>query len=573
MSARSHRTSNVAATGCGAIVFFAFLTLVGLLVSGGLFVVALQETDASDWVPTPGVVRSLRIESDDDPFPPYRVVVEYRYDFAGRSHVSDRFASHAETFDDYGEAVRLLRNYVVGSPVTCFVNPANPTEAVLRSGRSPMIWFALLPLLFAVMGVAGLIFTIKGRRESAGRAKSTSIPTQQGPFIAMAVFGIFLVVGATVLVVVGLPTLRDWLAARSWVPVEATVVNSRVRAHRGDDSATYSVQVVYDYRVGDRTYRSSRDGLISGSSSGREGKEERVRQLRPGTKVTAYVDPNEPTNAMLDRSGWWLLLSVGLPGLFALIGAGGLWHAIRARMKEPATSGAPVPARQYSQATAMTSSATTLTPRVENAAPVELRPTGRKGTLVFLIFFALIWNGITWGFILSNGARDLCSLLFMAPFVLAGVGIVGAVIYQLLALANPKPILTLKPGVLRLGDSFQIDYRFDGRFDRITRLKVILEGREEATYTRGTKRTTDKQVFREIELLDTDSRVQIERGTIRGRVPEDTMHSLVAGDSRIVWRFVVKGTIERWPDVDDEFPVEVLPAPLRSRTGRASWLQ
>lgn len=575
MSALRFRTSHVAASGCSTVAFFALFALIGLLVSVGLLVAALNETDSSDWVPTPGVVRSLKIEAGDDPFPPYSPVVTYRYDFDGTSHVSDRYAAYAKQFEDYGEAMRALRRYVVGGPVTCYVNPTRPSEAVLQPGRSPMIWFALLPLLFVAVGVTGLYFTLRRRDGVGRRAKSTLTSRGHGHLVGIIIFGAFVLVGTVVLAAFGLPSLREWLSSRSWPAVEATVVGSRVRTHSDGESTTYSVQVVYEYRIGDQTLRANRDGLLSGSSSGRESKERRVREMPPGAKVTAYVDPREPTNSLLDRSGWWLLLSVGVPGVFALVGAGGLYHLLRQRLDEPPTIGAPVPQRSYAPTSAGVATAAPTPAGVtvggEDAQSLELRATGRRGTLIFLVLFALIWNGATWGFILGVGVGDSCTLLFMVPFVLAGIGVVVAAIHQLLALFNPRAVLVLTPGTLRLGDSFQLDYRFEGRFDRITALKIILEGREEATYTRGTKRTTDKQAFREIELLQTDARVHIERGTIRARMPEDTMHSLLAGDSRIAWRLVVRGTIERWPDVDDEFPVSVLPARLQQ--GSASWLR
>lgn len=563
-------------TGCGATVVFIAFIVIGLLVSSLLLASFMNEPDSSDWVATPAVIRASRIEPDEDVFPPYRLSVEYGYEFAGKSYTSSQIAGRQPSFEDYGEAARALRPYPVGAPVTCFVDPMHPENAVLQRGHSSLIWMSAFPLLFVAVGVGGLYFTWRGRLMNKRVAKSSEAPSgQKGRLVLFVVSSLFFLIGAGALVGLGWPMLHEWLSARSWPAVEATVVNSRVRTHHGDDSTTYSVQVVYDYRVGDRTYRSSRYGVMSGSSSGRQDKEQLVQQLRPGTKVTAYVDPRDPTNALLTRSGWWLLLPVGVPGLFALVGAAGIWHAIRRQMREPETSGAPVPERSFapmpSASSAIAASATV--PRVERAAPLELRAEGRKGTLIFLVFFALLWNGLTWGFVLNTGAGNLYSWLFMVPFVLAGVGLAGAAIYQLLALTNPRPVLTLQPGVLRLGDSFQLDYRFKGRFDRITELRVILEAREEATYTRGTTRTTDKQVFREIELLRTDSRLNIERGTIRARVPDDTMHSLNAGDSRIAWRFVVKGTIERWPDVDDEFPVEVLPLSLKPSSGGSSWLQ
>jgi hypothetical protein len=39
------------------------------------------------------------------------------------------------------------------------------------------------------------------------------------------------------------------------------------------------------------------------------------------------------------------------------------------------------------------------------------------------------------------------------------------------------------------------------------------------------------------------------------------MHSFSATHNQIVWTLEVKGEIQRWPDVDDAFPITILPLP------------
>jgi hypothetical protein len=142
-----------------------------------------------------------------------------------------------------------------------------------------------------------------------------------------------------------------------------------------------------------------------------------------------------------------------------------------------------------------------------------------------------------------------------------GVGLVVGAFYALLALFNPRCALTLGRGDLALGETAELRWEFTGRFDRIHRLVLRVEGREEATYRRGTSTYTDKNVFYALDLVDTLRPAEIRSGTARFTVPADTMHSLSAGNNRIVWGLVVHGHIHGWPDVKDEYALTVGPLP------------
>jgi hypothetical protein len=109
-----------------------------------------------------------------------------------------------------------------------------------------------------------------------------------------------------------------------------------------------------------------------------------------------------------------------------------------------------------------------------------------------------------------------------------------------------------------------VQWETSGRVDAIDRLHIYLEGREEATYTRGTTTYTDKETFATIDAADTTDRRDILAGRARLAVPGDTMHSFEAQHNKIVWSLQVYGDIRRWPDVKDEFPIVILP-PERSR--------
>jgi hypothetical protein len=146
--------------------------------------------------------------------------------------------------------------------------------------------------------------------------------------------------------------------------------------------------------------------------------------------------------------------------------------------------------------------------------------------------------------------------------VAVGLGLIGGVLYQFMALFNPRPRLTVSRGVLMPGDSIDVGWELTGRADRLRRFQISLEGREEATYRRGTNTRTDKEVFTRIQLTDTTDPFAMQSGSAKLKLPPDAMHSFKAANNKIMWVLKVSGDIPRWPDINDEFPITVAPAPL-----------
>jgi hypothetical protein len=147
----------------------------------------------------------------------------------------------------------------------------------------------------------------------------------------------------------------------------------------------------------------------------------------------------------------------------------------------------------------------------------------------------------------------------MIPFVAVGLALVAGIFYFTLALANPRPRISMSPPRPRLGDRLDIEWSFAGRASRISALRIVLEGLEKATYRRGTDTHTDREVFASMTLVETSVEWEIARGRASVEIPEDTMHSFDGGNNAIVWAIHVHGEIGRWPDVAETFEIEVRP--------------
>ncbi len=401
-----------------------------------------------------------------------------------------------------------------------------------------------------------------------------------------AFFGVFLLAGLGFLAFFLIPAVHV-VQAYDWQAVPCEIVSSSVASHPGDDGATYSVEVVYRYRVGGRDYTSDRYRFLGGSSSGSEGKQAVVDSLPPGTKTTCWVDPDDPSEAVLDRGFTWEYLLALLPLVFVAVGAGGIFFSLRKARKLSATGGSEAPRWMPDELGDQVRSARRRgkVDRFGNVsggsagfetssfgfdeppgASAVLEPSvSPLGRLAVIIGLALFWNGIVSVFVWQlwktwkAGSPDGCLALFLVPFVLVGLCLLLAIPYQFLALFNPRPRVVLTPGRLTLGGSADLSWSFIGATGRISRLEIELEGREEADYTRGTDRVTAKEVFATIPLVDVALRSSIASGSTRIEVPAGTMHSFDADDNRIVWVLKLKGTIRRWPDVNEQLPVVIAP--------------
>jgi len=207
---------------------------------------------------------------------------------------------------------------------------------------------------------------------------------------------------------------------------------------------------------------------------------------------------------------------------------------------------------------------TTVREDAPEPGPLILKPqVGPVGKVAASVFFALFWNGIVSVFVWQawkaweRGSPDWFLNIFLIPFVLVGLFSFFAIGHLLLALANPRPRLTLTPGSPRLGSELRLEWSFTGRAGRLGHLRIFLEGREEATYQRGTDTVTEREIFATHDLIDTGNDWEIPKGVAEIVIPSDTMHSFAADSNKIIWEIKLEGEILHWPDVGQNFPIEI----------------
>jgi hypothetical protein len=536
--------------GCGTLFFGVFFAM------GMLFVVlilgeALKQLEPWWWPEVPCTVVASSVEESDDEESPYSASVRYRYEFEGREHQGSRVSRGEGGTASYDSARNTALRYPAGAAATCRVDPDHPKLSVLERRVPWIVFLVFFPLIFVAVGAGGLWFSWRSRPPGEnGEVQSISqrAGVGGGHRLGLVLGLIFVVVGGVVFAFLfAVPAFRTFSAA-GWQATPCAVVRSTVRSWSTDDGTSFRPDVLYEYSAGGRSWRSNRVTFFSALSSGAD-RSRSIRDRYPGgASTTCWVDPDDPSRSVLDRKIEAFHLLGLLPLLFVIVGAAvASWSRKQLRAQ-------PVPGKSAPETVEPADVAVHLKPQV---SPV--------GKVLGTLFFALFWNGIVSIFVWQAwktwqaGDPDWFLTLFMVPFVLVGLAACGAVGYMALALANPRPRITLASGRIRLGDPLRIDWRFTGQSCRLSHLRIFIEGREEATYRRGTDTHTDREVFATFDLIDTANDWEIPRGSAEIAVPDDTMHSFAAPSNKIVWEIKVEGEIDRWPDVNQNFPIQILP--------------
>jgi hypothetical protein len=98
--------------------------------------------------------------------------------------------------------------------------------------------------------------------------------------------------------------------AMLWRRTPCLIVASAVSEDAGD-SGLYRILVTYDYDVAGRRYRSSRYSFSPASTAGYRWKKRAVTRLASGATAFCYVNPANPSDAVIDRGLTWDMVFMG----------------------------------------------------------------------------------------------------------------------------------------------------------------------------------------------------------------------------------------------------------------------
>ena len=383
-------------------------------------------------------------------------------------------------------------------------------------------------------------------------------PSPAGRFNLVVGLLLTAVCGCVAFVFVGLPLWRA-VEAWGWVEVPCRILESRVAEDRSSDGTVYRVEVrfAYDFPpVGPssgrepaaavaQAHESTRYDLSGGMySSGQGPKALEVADLPPGRVTTCTVDPDDPSEAVLRAglpSGFWF---GSLTLVFVAAGVAMILTGLRERRRARALRRAPPTAG-------------------EAARPVELARALDYGEIVVIGAFAVCLNVAAWSMFISElrASWILGKSISLTSLVFPLFGLLPIWFFSghLRRLLNPRLRMTVNRSTLRPGETLELQWVCVGDPTRLSALQLAVEGRESATYTRGTEITSDTSVFARYRLVALKTSAKIARGQTTFVVPTGTIASFVAPHNRLEW-FVTVRAGGRWSDVEDDYPITVLPS-------------
>ncbi|MBC8011870.1 MAG: DUF3592 domain-containing protein [Burkholderiales bacterium] len=376
------------------------------------------------------------------------------------------------------------------------------------------------------------------------------------------------------------PLLRAAASAR-WVETPCEILSGELESHSDSDGSTYRVAIRYRYEwppadlaVEDgaligaapaaaharRTHESDRYDFSGGTTNiGVKRMRDAVRAHPPGLRTVCYVDPADPDAAVLSRalprSIWFGALTLLFPAF------GALFICLAWKTSREAKAAARSPLGNSGSSPLHFSS-----PDYGDPVPsgeTLLKPAaGRLGTFIGLTFFALFWNGLVSIFVVQavkefgRGFFGWFLPVFLIPFVLIGLLLLGAAFQAFSRLFAPSVELRLDPSLLRLGARVPFTWRLGGR--GVRRLTIRLVAREEATYQQGTSTTTDKADCHRAIVFESTDPLGLAEGRADLVLPaEAAAPAFSAKNNKLLWELAFDGEIPWRADVDDRFLLSI----------------
>lgn len=145
----------------------------------------------------------------------------------------------------------------------------------------------------------------------------------------------FFAVGVWMIYSIGNNALDAW-QMQHWTPVQARLLSAGYRVHSGDDSDSYEAFADYAYQINGQEYRGTRVSISGSADNIGDFQQDLGNRLsnamNQGGEIIAYANPDDPTEAVIDRTLRWGLLGFKSIFLFTFggVGLGLIIYALRA---------------------------------------------------------------------------------------------------------------------------------------------------------------------------------------------------------------------------------------------------
>lgn len=156
--------------------FFLLFLIIGAGLAYPFLVRPIQRMMAAkSWEAHPCTIVNSNIESSRSSNGiTYRVTIRYRYTIEGRNFESSQYGFADDVWSSgYKSKQEILDRYPPGTNAICYVNPRDADEAVLHRGWENNLLIGIVPAIFLVIGVVGLVFSGKKNLEKSSPLAAT----------------------------------------------------------------------------------------------------------------------------------------------------------------------------------------------------------------------------------------------------------------------------------------------------------------------------------------------------------------------------------------------------------------
>ena len=341
---------------------------------------------------------------------------------------------------------------------------------------------------------------------------------------------------------------------KQWQSVEATLTRAGYETHSGDDSDTYEAYAEYRYSFGGQQYRNNRVSIAGGADNVGDYQTDLgnrlSRAMNSGTPIVVYVNPDNPAEAIIDRSLRWGLLGFKSIFLFVFggVGLGLIIFVLRAKKEKDLS------APQYRER-----------PWLANDDwQTAVVKSNSKATMVFTWGFAAFWNLISapLPFVVYKEVLDKENTIALVGllFPLIGIGLLTWAVRRTLEWRRfgPAPV-TLDPYPGSIGGhvggtiDVRLPYDFGAQFSlTLTNLHSYISGSGKNRSRKESAKWQDTQV------AHTTSGSKGTRLSFRFEVPEDLDESDAdrSEDQYTIWRLNVQAELAG-ADIDRDYEIPV----------------
>ncbi len=347
----------------------------------------------------------------------------------------------------------------------------------------------------------------------------------------------------------------------SWHPVEAKLASGGYNSHRGDDSYTYEAYAMYSYIVDGQTFIARRVGIDSGSDNIGSYQQKMGNSLSQaharGDAITVYVNPDDPSDAIIDRGIRWSMIGFKSIFLFVFGGAGlGLLIFVWRARKEKDTSDPRFKDKPW---------------LLDDDWQTASILSSSKVAMYAMWAFAVVWNLISapLPFVMVDELVNKQNYLALVGLLFTAVGI-GLIVWatrltlQWRRFGRTPVTLDPFPGSIggHVGGTIELALPFDAAHDfemTLTNIHSYVSG---SGKNRSQK---EKAEWQDIIVAHAEPSGKGTRVTFRFDVPDgldesDTDHD----DSYYLWRLNISAELEG-TDIDRSYDIPVYATATQSR--------